>query len=123
MACRLSRPFSFVTHRIVRVIDAYDRNADRISSAPLKMGNLLDKVARYSINLLNHCFGENFDLNPDLNGRNGTARYGEPRIDNRRFPGNDFSKSSVSSPGVNPASAILNIENASALPDSLHELG
>lgn len=107
---------------MVRVVYANNSDTNWVASAPPKVGNLLREIARDPIDLLDHRFGQDFDLNAYLDSRNRAPRNHEARIDYRGFARNNLAKRSVPSSSCYSASAVLHVEYALALPDRLNQL-
>ena len=106
---------------MIGMIKTDNRNANWIPSTPPEVRDLLNKISGYPVNLFDHRFGQNLDLDSNLDGRDRTSRYDEPRVRDRQLSGDDFSECSVSAPSRNAPCAIVNIQHALVSLDGLDE--
>jgi hypothetical protein len=76
------------------------------------LGCLSPQVVYYAVDLLDHCFRQDFYFNANFYGRNGASSSPITRVEDRRFPRNNFPKCSVTAASDDPPASILDVQHA-----------
>jgi len=66
---RAKDALALIADCILRAIDSDDADANRRAAAAFELCDLPDEVGLHAVDLLDHCFCENFHLGADLDGR------------------------------------------------------
>jgi hypothetical protein len=89
------------------LINADHRDTDRASATALEFAYLMVKVVLHPVNLLDHglCQDLHFDTNLDCSYRSSGHQI--VRICERRLARNEFTESSIPTPGGNAVALVL----------------
>ncbi len=102
---------SFITGTVLCMVDADKSNTDRVTSTSPEMRDLFLQIADDSINLLDHCLLQDFDLDADLNCRNLASGDRIPRIDDRILARDNLAECSIATSSLDPLSSIGCVQN------------
>jgi hypothetical protein len=105
-------PISFISNRPLRVVDTDNRDTDGRPAAAPEMPYLTSKIADHPIDLFDHRFGKDLDLDPDFNRRGWAASHEITCLRSRRFTRYEFAERAVTPPGHYSAAGIADIDHA-----------
>ena len=88
-----------------------------------ELNRLISEVIDHPIDLLNHCFGQNFNFDSDLNCGNFSSGYRKSLISNWSFTRNNLAESAVPSSGSDSLKSISGVQKQDARLNRTHELG
>lgn len=115
---------ALISNRIFGVVDAHDRDCDRIASSPLrKLTNLALQVRYDPINLLDHRLREHFALDSDFDCGDSSAANLKGWRPCDCLTWNQLSESPVSSARQDSVSLVGDIYDTFASIDTPAELG
>ena len=97
---------------VVRVIDSDNRYTDGVPSTTSELFYLVSKIVDYTINLFDHRFGQDFNLDTNFYSRNRPAGNQITGVDDWRFSRNYFSKSAFASSCFDAPAFVLNVERS-----------
>lgn len=104
-------PFAFVSNRILGVVYSHDGNGDApFTASLLEFRDLLLEIANHSINLLDHCLGENLEFGTYFDGSNRAASDVKALVQFGRFARYEFSKGSIAPAGTDALPSITTIQ-------------
>ena len=104
-------PVTLITDGAFGLVDADDRNADRVPASVLELHYLVPKIVDHPVNLLNHCLRQDLHLHADLDGGDWASRHRVAGVDDRSLAGNDFAKRPIATPGGDTTALILDAQN------------
>ncbi len=114
---------SLISYGSVCVINADYRNGDRISTSALELCNLIAEIVDYAIDLFDHRFRQNLDLDANFNRGYRPSGYEIAPIRYRSLARDDFSEGAVAPTSVNASALILDVTDAVfACSDGLNQL-
>ena len=88
-------------------IDAYNANANRVPTVRAKLLSLPGQIVCHTINLFDHCFHQNFNLDTYLDCRNMATANNESIILHGISIRYDLAEAAVAAPSANPTTEIL----------------
>ncbi len=108
------RPCDISFLRRIPVCEIYpcDSGADRRTAGSAEMFDLPRQIADYPVDLFDHGFGEDLDLDPDLDGRDLAALDDEAGVGNRRGMWNNFTERRVSASRSDASQDVVDVQDA-----------
>jgi hypothetical protein len=98
-----------IANVVIGMIYTDNANRNRIVPSPSKFHYLIPQVINHTVDLLDHRLGKNFHFDPNLDRSDNSPGNAKALIKDRSFPGNDFSKGTVSASGSDAMPSILDV--------------